>query len=348
MSTGRERITAALAGRDIDPFPCGPLAVHVTAALAGVDIEAYTLQPEIMVDCICRYAERFSPDAVWLSADTWITAEAMGAAVAFPGDQQPMAGAGEARVQSASDLDRIPPPDPSRLGRMPRMLEALRLLRERLGDEVFMVACFDQSPFSLACALGGINEVMVKAITDRPFVEALMQHGQQHAVAYGKALAANGADLLSTGDSPAGLLGPELYRELALPAEQRVFEALRDTGVPCSLHICGQATAILPDMVRSGAQVLEIDQRVDLAEACALVPDDIALWGNLDPVMLQRGSTAEIRAASTAAVQAVRNAGRRRFVLSSGCTLAPDTPPDAIQALLHPDDINGIPDEPAS
>jgi len=60
----------------------------------------------VLADCICRYHERFQPDAVWLSADTWVTAEAMGAAVAFPAPGQPMAGTGETLVRTASDIDK--------------------------------------------------------------------------------------------------------------------------------------------------------------------------------------------------------------------------------------------------
>ena len=64
----RQIVHAALAGEETPRVPVGPLAVHVTAALAGRTIEDYTLDPGIMVDCICRYHERFQPDAVWLSA----------------------------------------------------------------------------------------------------------------------------------------------------------------------------------------------------------------------------------------------------------------------------------------
>ncbi len=128
--TGRELVRAALAGQETPRVPSGPLAVHLTAAMAGVSIENYTLDPVVMVDCVCRYYERFRPDAVWLSADTWITAEAMGAAVAFPGTGQPMGGTGETLVRGVGDIDRLPAPDPSSLGRMPMMLEAMSLLRK--------------------------------------------------------------------------------------------------------------------------------------------------------------------------------------------------------------------------
>ena len=131
--TTRQLVRAALAGAETSRVTTGPLAVHVTAALAGIPIEDYTLNPLVMVDCICRYYERFRPDAVWVSSDTWVTAEAMGARVAFPGINQPLTGAGEPLVQTAADIDRLPPADPATRGRMPGMIEAMRLLRQRLG-----------------------------------------------------------------------------------------------------------------------------------------------------------------------------------------------------------------------
>jgi uroporphyrinogen decarboxylase len=335
--TSRDLVRAALAGKPTPRFPSGPLAVHVTAVLAGVSMRDYTLKPSVMADCVARYWERFRPDAVWVSADTWICAEAMGARVAFASDDQPMSGTGEPVVKSASDIDRIPPPDPASRGRIPVMLEAIALLRKRLGDEVFIVGCFDQSPFSLACSLAGINETMLKLHDDRPFVDALLERCIEHASAYANALGRAGSDMVSTGDSPAGLIGPELYRDVALPAEQRVFQNVRrGCRVPSSLHICGRTTHILRDMAKSGADVLEIDHAVDLGEACRIVPDEIALWGNLDPVgLLLQGTPAEIEAAARGAIAAVRASGRTRFVLSSGCTFAPHTPPANIEALVR-------------
>ncbi len=260
----------------------------------------------------------------------------MGATVGFPNDQQPMAGVGGPCIRSAADIDRIPPPDPASQGRWPIMLEALRYVVEAFGRETFIVACFDQYPFSLACAMMGIERVMVKLLDDRPMVEALMQRGVEYAVAYASALADAGADMLSGGDSPAGLIGPRLYREAALPFEQRVIAELkRRHSQPVSLHICGNATPILPDMVASGADVLELDHQVDAATACRTVGPDVALWGNLDPVsLLARGTPDEVRRSTAALLSAVRNCGHKRFVVSSGCTLAIDTPAANIEAML--------------
>jgi uroporphyrinogen-III decarboxylase len=89
-------------------------------------------------------------------------------------------------------------------------------------------------------------------------------------------------------------------------------------------------------MADSGADVLELDHQVDLAEACSIVGSDVAIWGNLDPVaVLARGTAAQVCAAASRALDVVRAAGRRRFVLSSGCTLAMETPAENLDTMLQ-------------
>jgi uroporphyrinogen decarboxylase len=332
----KQIVQRALQGQPTPRAATGPLAVHYCARLAGRSLREYTTDPQVLAVCVLRYYEQFRPDAVWLSADTWVTAEALGAAVQFPGDDQPLCGTGEPLVQCAADLDRIPAPDPSSQGRWPLMLDALQRIRRGLGDDVFLVACFDQYPFSLACALLGAEQAMLRLSDDRPLVEAVMERGVEAAVAYGRALADAGADMLSGGDSPAGLLGPSCYSEVALPFEQRLIAELKSVvRVPVSLHICGDATPILAAMASSGADVLELDHQVRIAEAARCVGPRTAIWGNLDPVaVLARGTVAQVRQATRELLQAVDRCGLRRFVLSSGCTLAVETPPDNLQTLL--------------
>jgi MtaA/CmuA family methyltransferase len=335
--SSRQIVTRALAGEPLPRPATGPLAVHYCARLAGVSLRQYTIDPQVLADCVVRYYERFRPDAVWLSADTWVTAQAMGAAVAFVSDDQPLGGTGDPAIRTAAELDRLPPPDPESQGRWPLMLDALRRVRAALGDEVFLVACFDQYPFSLACALMGLEQVMLRLVDDPALVLAVMERGLEYASAYAQALAAAGADMVSGGDSPAGLLGPDLYRDVALPFERRLIASVKaSTTAHVSLHICGNATPLLADMARSGADVLELDHQVNLAAACRCVGPRVAIWGNLDPVaVLARGTAADVRRAAHEALQAVAQAGHRRFVLSSGCTLAVETPEANLAALFE-------------
>jgi MtaA/CmuA family methyltransferase len=214
------------------------------------------------------------------------------------------------------------------------MVEAVRRVAAGLKGRAALVACFDQYPFSLAAALLGINACMLASEDDPDLVRAVMARAHDYALAYGTALAEAGADGLTGGDSPAGLIGPRRYEQLALPAEQGLIAALQAaTGKPVSLHICGNAEAILSAMARSGADGLEIDYRTDLALACRTVGPEVALWGNLDPVgVLARGRPESVRAAAQAARAAAK--GHPRFILGSGCTLAVETSFANVEAML--------------
>jgi MtaA/CmuA family methyltransferase len=332
----RALVHAALAGGNVARTPVGPLAVHYCAAVAGNTIRQYTLHARLLAESILRYYERFQPDVVWISADTWVSAQAMGATVDAEGDDQPFGGIGPPRIQTAHDIDRLPAAEPGSQGRYPLMLEALTRVVEQLGQNVFIVGCFDQYPFSLAAALVGINEIMVKVIEDPPFVAAIMERCVEYGAAYARAMSDAGVDMLSGGDSPVGLIGPRLYRETALPFERRLIAQIKAaTRKPVSLHICGRTLPILEDMASSGADVLEVDHHVDLAQACRLVSPDLTLWGNLDPVsVLARASAREVRDHALRALAAVKASGHPRFVLSSGCALAMETPPENLDALL--------------
>lgn len=332
----KELVRFALAGIPVPHVPVGPLAVHYCASVAGVTIHEYTSSARKLAESVTSYAERFKPDAVWVSADTWVSAEAMGAKVGQVENNQPWTGLGEPVVRTPADIDRIPVPDPSRQGRYPLMLEALQRVVSALGNDFFIVACFDQYPFSLAAALMGLENLMVKLHEDRPMVEAVMERALEYGAAYGRAMAECGADMLSGGDSPAGLIGPHAYAQLAWAYEKRLIERLKqETGKPVSLHICGRATPLLPNMATTGADVLELDSMVDLGEACRVVGPEITIWGNLDPVtVLARGAPSDVASSASAAIAAVRAAGHKRFVLSSGCTLAMETPNENLEAMI--------------
>ncbi|NOR15047.1 MAG: hypothetical protein GQ544_05045, partial [Candidatus Aminicenantes bacterium] len=321
----REIVFKALRG-EATPRPAfGPLATHFCAADAGVYLREFTLNPEVHVQCLLRYFEKYHPDVVWVSADTWVTAEAMGIPVAFPGKELPLSGLPQGIIKSAQDIESIPAPDPYSQGRQPLMLEVLSRIVETVGNEVFVVGCFDQSPFSLACQIGGITNILSKTIEDTAFVDALVEKCSEYVLAYAEAMEACGPDMLSTGDSPAALMGREKYTAFALPAERQVFSSLKEkTDIVLSLHICGDSTSMLDQMAASGADVLEIDHQVSLGKAHEIVGDKVALWGNIDPVsVLLQGKPGGIQTVVWDLLSEVKDVGCRRFVLSSGCTLAP-------------------------
>ncbi len=335
--TKKEKVSATLNGKKFNNYPNGLLTCHATAEYAGISIQEYSTDSAKLAKSVLAYYKKIKPDAVWISADTLITAEAMGLEIRFPSVDIPAQSSGKYIVKTIEDLERLPEPDPYRLGRMPVIINALKIVKEEIGDEVFIVGCFDQSPFSLACSLAGMENAMMWGLTDPDILRKLLEKCVELVIAYAKALADAGADMLSTGDSPSGLLDPAMYRLWGLEYEKRVFKELKKyTNAFLSLHICGNVFPILEDMTLSGADVLELDHPVLLREACKVVPDSIAIWGNIDPInTLYNGTVESVKAARQKAVEIVESFNRKRFILSSGCTVAPGTPVENIHAFTE-------------
>jgi uroporphyrinogen decarboxylase len=74
------------------------------------------------------------------------------------------------------------------------------------------------------------------------------------------------------------------YREFALPAVQEIISGL-GASVPV-IYYTKASQHLLPAIAHSGANVLSLDWRVDLAEVRKTLGPKIALQGNVDPAIL--------------------------------------------------------------
>jgi uroporphyrinogen decarboxylase len=99
------------------------------------------------------------------------------------------------------------------------------------------------------------------------------------------------------------------------------------------LHICGNTTHLIPGMARTGAQGASLDSPVDFAAAAQKIPPDLVLIGNVDPVgVMLEGNPEKVKDAAASLLK--KMAGKRNFILSSGCDLPRDTPHENIDALI--------------
>src|SRR5699024_5681554 len=125
-------------------------------------------------------------------------------------------------------------------------------------------------PFSLLSLLRGTQEFMMDLLTEEPEVihHALEWATEAH-IRFARAQFQAGAHATSMGDAYASpnLISPEMYRAFAFPYERKVVQALEDLKKPYSVHICGDTSAIVEDMGRLGAKILEIDWKSDMGHA---------------------------------------------------------------------------------
>lgn len=332
LFSAKERVLSALHRERPDRVPVTPLVGHFAARVNGVTIGSFSSNASVLAKSLIEAQRRFGYDAVYVAADTWINAEAMGCAITFPDDSPAF---GHPIVSGPDDLAKLRIPDPHEDGRWPMMLRAVELVAAELGETCCIVGNFDQSPFSLAAQLRGTTQFMFDLIDAPQFAFDLLEICAKAVIRYARAIAEAGAHVLNTGDSAAGgsLIGAALYEKYALPFERMVFESLADTGCPRVLHICGDSHSILEAMATSGAEGLEIDYQMDMADAARRVGDKVCLIGNLNPIHILSNTPEQIVAESKRIIEAGKQA--EGFIFASGCTIAPATPGENISAMVH-------------
>jgi uroporphyrinogen decarboxylase len=151
---------------------------------------------------------------------------------------------------------------------------------------------FAGAPFTLATYLieGGSSKFFYDTkkmmFADPDLYTSLLEKITECTSVYLKAQAAAGAQALQIFDSWAGVLAPEDFERFALPYVQRIIIDLKkSTDVPI-IYFANNGATLLDLSKTSGADVLGLDWRLDIAKAVQQLGPDVSVQGNLDPLAL--------------------------------------------------------------
>jgi MtaA/CmuA family methyltransferase len=209
-----------------------------------------------------------------------------------------------------------------------------RLSRE-VGEALYLVATI-RGPLNMASQVRGVEQLMLGLTDDPAFVRDLLDFCVAVGEAFGGALVGAGANAIAIGEalcSPA-FISPRTYRSFVHSRHRDLIGRLEARGAETTLlHICGDIRPIIPDLAATGVDAIDVDWQVDLSEANRLAGGSLALRGNLDPsAVLLLGTRDEVLAK---AGEAIGRAAGARFILGSGCDVAPTTPPANVEALVE-------------
>ena len=242
----------------------------------------------------------------------------------FPEDKPPYLA--RPVVVGAGDIGRLGRLDPT-AGRQGDRADAVRRMVRAAGPRALVLGWIDM-PFAEACSLCGLSAFMLLLADDPPLAHRLLDRITEQVIAFALAQIEAGAAMIGAGDAAASLISPVMYREFALPRERRVADAVHAAGGLLKLHICGNTTALLPEMPASGADLFNVDHLVAFDAACdAYDAAGVAFKGNLDPVTEMMQSTPE-RCHALCRERIARARGLR-YLLSAGCEI-PAATPDAV------------------
>jgi uroporphyrinogen decarboxylase len=285
--------------------------------------------PELAVAVTLQPVDLIEVDAAILFSDLLVPFTPMGLRFDFVKGEGPSI---EHPIRTAADVDRLQPIEPREA--LGHVLETIRILRTELEGRVPLIG-FGGAPFTLAAYAieGGPSTTYARTkafMYDQPAAwHRLCGRFADMMADYLQAQVEAGAHALQIFDSWAGMLGRADYREFALPHTSRIFSALKRSGVPL-IHFGVGTTAILPDMVAGGGDVIGFDWRLPLDEAWTVVGHDRAVQGNLDPALLL-GPEDRVFAAADDILR--RAGGRAGHIFNLGHGVLPNTSLERVQAL---------------
>lgn len=313
---GYERFAATLTGHAADRVPVFPLLMDFAASRAKMSYRRFASDGTAMAAAQIGITKLFPVDAITACSDAFRITADLGAEMSFPEDKPPHAVV--PLVQCESDIAGLGHPDPTATGsRMEDRVRAVELMAKVAKREIWILGWVDM-PFAEAASVCGVTELMMM-VSDQPAaVHRLLEHLTGIVIEFALAQVRAGADMIGAGDAVASLVSPEMYTEFVLPYERRVVDAVHSAGATVKLHICGNTSALLPEMVSSGADLFNVDHLVNFILARDVYTSaGLAFKGNLDPVADLLQSTPET--ARKKALECLRLACGSRYMLSAGC-----------------------------
>ncbi len=285
--------------------------------------------PDLAAEVTLQPIERFDLDAAIIFADILLPLEPMGLQLTFREEEGPVI---LNPVRHQNDVTRLRQveTDAFRFS-----FDAVSLAKKTLGGRVPLIG-FAGAPFTLASYAieGGSSRNYLNTkqmMFGRPDQwHALLRKLSDVIMVYLKNQIRAGVDAIQIFDSWVGSLSPADYSEYVLPHVQSVIDRLKPEGIPIIYFGTGTST-LLPLMRSAGSDVLGLDWHVELDEAWARVGFDVAVQGNLDPVVLFAPLPEIERRIKDILDRAGNRAGH---IFNLGHGILPKTPVDHVEAAI--------------
>ena len=325
-----QRVMNRLQRKPVDRIPNLSIVMMFAAKELGVPYSDCCRDYRLLADAAFLCHERYGIDMVCAISDSLREAEGFGTEVIFPNEGVPYAA--KLRLQNISDIDSLKVIDPSQSIRMSDTVEAVRLMRQRAGNDVPVVG-WVEGALAEACDLMDMQQVFINLLDEPEVMHQLLDICTKQGILFAKAQIEAGAHIMGIGDSAASLVGPSLYEEFVLPYQQRLIGAIHEMGVPVKLHICGNIGPVMHLVAKTGADMVDCDFMVDMERAADILPADTCICGNFNPVEVMYQGVPEMVKAE---VRRCKTLSRRNYnFIAPGCEVPKDTPPENMLALLE-------------
>jgi uroporphyrinogen decarboxylase len=339
MSESMTSLERCLATIRFQPHDRVPVDLHnFMMTVAGLDLPPARLfqDGQLLGEAQVDTWKRFGHDMLLVENGTAALAEACGCEVTYLPGSAPVIQ--KHLISDLSEVSRLKMPDPWNSPLSKAVLDATRLVLDRIGDQVYVMGRADQGPFDLACMIAGPELLfmeMAAGENDEQIFE-LLEYTSDCFILYAKIFKEMGCPGTSAGEAQCSpdVISPAMYQKYCLPYGKKIVNALQSDDFYLAYHTCGNTTKIIERMTQTGAKILEFDYKCDKQAAKKATAATATLLGPIDPSgILHDGSAEDVEKACREAIDVLAPGGG--FILGPGCALPGTTPAQNIDKLIE-------------
>jgi uroporphyrinogen decarboxylase len=287
--------------------------------------------PKLAAEVTLQPVRRFQFDAAILFSDILVIPYALGQKVSFEAGEGPRLPplaeiGGLAALREEVDQDKLAP-----------VYETVRLVRAMLAPETVLIG-FCGAPWTVATYMvagrGTPDQAPARIFAYRQpeifagLIDRLVAASAEYLVRQLKA----GVDVVQLFDTWAGVLPPEEFARWSIEPAKRIVEKVRQQ-VPGAKVIGfprGAGAGLVSYIERVPVNAVGLDWTIDRSFARERLQSQVALQGNLDPLVLLAGGTALDHA-----VDAILAAfAQGPFIFNLGHGILPETPIAHVEQML--------------
>jgi len=332
--TGRDVVKIAFDLKEPPRIPAtliagGSWAIH----MAGETFAGVKENPERIADIFVQAFNKAESDFLFLASFGNYPIHFLGCPIIDNSSDTPVLNG--SAIQSLDELDSL---DIEKVRNNPTMQGIIRshhLVAEATGKEVCVMAS-QFAPFTCAARILGVEPTMVAIIEEADGLLKLIRFSTEFAWSYIEPILEHEdvsgiflGDPVGSGD----LISPDTFRMFVAPALKDIVSRIKTKGKYAMVHICGDTTRILEDIVDIGPDCFSLDSKVDLRKAKEVLGGKVCVVGNVSPTgVFLSGTPEEVIGEGTACIEAWGEGGG--FVLALGCDFPKNVPFENIQALM--------------
>ena len=288
--------------------------------------------PAFTVEATLQPIRRFGFDAAILFSDILVLPDALGQPVSFETGEGPRLPPIE---DEAAFLKLREEPDWVRLA---PVFETIEQLRVKLPGETALIG-FCGAPWTVASYMIAGHSTpdqapaRLFAYKNRELFQRLIDRLADASADYLARQIAAGAEAVQIFDSWSGVLPPEEFERWSVAPLQRLVGRLRKTApkTPIIAFPRGAATYLGRFAEVDGLAAIGLDTAIDPDVAAKLLPDHLALQGNLDPLALLAGG----RALDEGIDRVLAGFDGRAHIFNLGHGILPQTPVAHVERLMQ-------------